>query len=79
MGPQTASIESPILCACLKCCCGYRAVVTRTPLHMRGQDSIVASTNRLIAETVIRLIVQHQPIFTIGHNVYEFDTLLLLG
>lgn len=67
----------PILCACLKYSCAYKAVVTRTPLNMRGQHGIVASTNQLIAETVIRLIVEHQPIFTIGHNVYEFDNVTL--
>ena len=30
-----------------------------------------------MAETSINLIISHRPIFTVGHNVYEFDNLRL--
>ena len=76
-GDASSHIESPIMCVCLKCTCGYMAAVSR--IHVPGlrYPCIVAKTNSLIAEETMKLIIQHEPTFTVGHNVYEFDNVRL--
>jgi DNA polymerase elongation subunit (family B) len=77
LGPQTFNLQSPILCACLKCSCGYEAIVSRTPLIQRERKYVLVPSNQLISEAVIRLIISHAPTFTIGLNMYEFDNVRL--
>jgi hypothetical protein len=77
LGPQTSNIQSPILCACLKCSCGYEVIVSRTPIANRECKHIVAPTNSLISQTVVGVMIEHGPIFTIGHNIYDFDNVRL--
>ncbi|KAL7479320.1 hypothetical protein ACHAW6_005075 [Cyclotella cf. meneghiniana] len=76
-GESSSYIESLILCVCLRCTCGYIATVSRTPLAGIKHEYIVAPTNFAIAEATMALIISHQPIFTVGHNVYEFDNVRL--
>ncbi len=76
-GDASSHIESPIICVCLKCTCGYMATVSRVPVQRLPYPCIVATTNSAIAEETMRLIIEHEPSFTIGHNVYEFDNVRL--
>jgi hypothetical protein len=55
LGPATADILAPILCACLKCSCGYEAIVSRVPILSCKTKCVVAPNNALIAETCDRL------------------------
>jgi len=77
LGPHTSNIEAPILCACLKCSCGYQMAISRVPLSGSRVEHTVADCNAKIAETVLKAIISHAPEFTVGHNVYEFDNVRL--
>jgi hypothetical protein len=78
MGPHASTFESPVLCVCLACSCGYRALISRVAVSNRHLKTVQwecfeARDNAQIAELTMELICRHGPIFTVGHNVYEFD------
>jgi len=77
-GDSTLTVESTILCACLVCTCGYKAVVSRSKTNqIDGCEIYIRHTNSTMASTTINLIKQHNPLFTIGHNIYDFDNVRL--
>ena len=65
------------MCVCLCCSCGYKAVISRVLLSRLGYECMLVHDNASMAETTIKLIMSHRPIFTVGHNVNEFDNLRL--
>jgi hypothetical protein len=78
MRPHTSTFTSPILYVCLACSCGYRAVVSRMSVNNKclktiGWECFEGNNNAQIAELTMELICRHRPIFSIGHNIYEFD------
>jgi hypothetical protein len=51
--------------------------VPRVKVDINNVKCILAKNNAEIAEETIRIIIEHAPIFAIGHNVYEFDNVKL--
>ena len=77
-GPSYSTYQSPILWARLLCSCGWKQYVSRRDLFHRQSRFHVRSDNRGIVYTVLRIILTHKPIFTMGHSVYGYvDNVLL--
>jgi DNA polymerase elongation subunit (family B) len=75
-GPATGSIQTPILCCSIYCSCGYNMTISRTSLRPTI-NHIVVPNNEKMAVNAMELIRSHAPIFTLGHNIYEFDNFRL--
>jgi hypothetical protein len=75
-GPGTSSIKTPILCSSIYFSCGYNITISRTSLGPTI-NHIVVPNNEKMAVNVIELIRSHAPIFTLAHNIYEFDNVRL--
>jgi DNA polymerase elongation subunit (family B) len=78
LGPQFPSFNSPIMCALLVCSCGYKVFVTRSLIpdvvaRRCVSRQIYVTSNEELAETCMSVIEDHRPLFSIGHNVYDFD------
>mmetsp|Transcript_2713 Transcript_2713/g.7222 ORF Transcript_2713/g.7222 Transcript_2713/m.7222 type:complete len:926 (+) Transcript_2713:17548-20325(+) len=76
-GKSGCNHNSPILCVGLVCSCGWSRSVTRAKPMKDQVVSVIRDDNRSIAEAVMELILDHKPIFTLGHNVYSFDNKVL--
>jgi hypothetical protein len=76
-GQSNSTFQSAILCVSIKCTCGYEHVVTRSKLIGSKLPHTVMTSNATIAVEVMRLIILHTPIFTVGHNVYAFENTVL--
>ena len=76
-GPGLCNYNSPILCVSMLCSCGRKMCVSRCELRAHQIPYIVKTTNIEIAELTMRLILEHEPIFTLGHNIYGFDNKIL--
>lgn len=72
-GPSTCSVGSDIMCASLVCSCGYKHVITRSSHVIEDTKVTKVLDNEDMATTIMECIVDHNPLFTLGHNVYDFD------
>ena len=76
-GPSKTSLESSILCISLKCTCGFAHIVTRSKILGIDCNQSIACSNRDIVIQAMKLLIGHAPVFTVGHNIYAFDNLVL--
>ena len=72
-GPNFCSLRNPILCSSLVCTCGYIVIISRSDVRLPSVTCIRVYDNEEMSETIMRLISSHNPIFIVGHNVYDFD------
>ena len=72
-GPTTTGIDSAMLCIALKCTCGFKHMITRSRIIGMDCEQSVRVCNRSMVIRTMDLIIQHRPVFTVGHNVYAFD------
>lgn len=76
-GPGHCMAGSPILCVSLVCTCGWELVVSRAKLRDSNINHVVLHTNKDISLFTIDSILRHCPSFTVGHNIYAFDNIVL--
>ena len=76
-GPAYCNHDSPILCISLVCSCGYRQSISRRDIRLSPVTCHVRSSNREMAELMLALLIDHKPIFTLGHNTYGYDNKVL--
>jgi len=72
-GPSKTTIQSAILCISLKCTCGFKHIVTRSRITGMDCKQSVRSCNKDIVVETMKLLIDHAPVFTVGHNIYMFD------
>ena len=72
-GPSKTGIQSAILCISLKCTCGFKHIVTRSRITGMDCKQSVRNCNEDIVVETMKLLIDHAPVFTVGHNIYTFD------
>ena len=50
-------------------------VISRSVTPYEGVTWVTCNSNSEMAEELIRQIILHSPIFTIGHNIHAFDNI----
>ena len=60
----------PMLCITLVCSCGWSLCISRSKVTGVSIPVMVCKDNKSMAEQAMRSIVDHRPIFTLGHNIY---------
>ena len=72
-GASKTDINSDLLCISLRCTCGFKHIVTRSKITGMDCKQSVETSNEGMAVQTMNLLIGHAPVFTVGHNVYEFD------
>ena len=74
---SACNLRAPIMCCSLVCSCGWRLFITRCRIADSSINQVLVSSNSELAILVVRNIIRHAPTFTIGHNIYAFDNVVL--
>ena len=75
-GDALSSIGDPMICASLACSCGRLCVVSRGRVYNTRYDTHIVKTNEKMDNMITNIMIYHNPLFTVQHNVHMFDNVL---